>query len=56
MDKNIKIWDLIFNCIFDINNIYDYEKLYCSCFLQDDYDDIYIITGIYKYKYDQKKI
>lgn len=21
-DKNIKIWDLIFNCIFDVNNIY----------------------------------
>ena len=50
-DRNLKVWNLRdFQCLFDIKDIYKYGKMYTACFV-DDKNNIYLIPGIYKYKF-----
>ena len=48
-DNNLKVWSVNdFQCLLNIENIYNYGKLYTACFICDKYN-IYIIPGNYKY-------
>ena len=47
MDKNIKLWDVInWECILNLENIYDNGYIYSACFLNDnDTNNSYILTS-----------